>query len=371
MIRNGLERLIGLGTQPQKDPKRNHIIRLINNICLFVILLITPHMVLTLYFRSILATLVQLAAILALALTLYLNSRHHFNLVRIISLLVGNFHIFNMVLILGIDSGVYFYYSAAIIAPLFFYTSKEFKYILFFMPLTIVLAVLVQFLLPDFDPIVHAPKALLTFFFYFSVIGSLIIVFVFVLHFYHESNRFEESLKEANQKLIKLSETDPLTQLPNRRSFKATLDREWGKGIRSKNPLSVIMMDVDYFKMFNDCYGHQEGDRCLARIAGIIPPSTREFVDFPARYGGEEFIVLLSNTNMDDAYAVAERIRKEILILAIPHQLNEHDRLVTCSFGVACCVPNDNAQPNDLIHIADQTLYKAKENGRNRVEIGS
>ena len=106
------EHLIGLGTRFQKDPKRNQIIRLINKICFFVILVITPYMLLTLYFRSTLATLVQLGAILALDLTVLLNARQFFNLVRALTLLIGNFHIFNMVLILGLESGIHFYFSA-------------------------------------------------------------------------------------------------------------------------------------------------------------------------------------------------------------------------------------------------------------------
>ena len=371
MFGSGIERLVSLGTQPPNDPKHNQIVRLINKICLFVILVITPHMLLTLYFRSALATLVQVAAILALVLTVFLNSRHYFHLARAMTLLIGNLHIFNMVLMLGLGSGVHYYYSAAIIAPLFFYTSKEFKFIIFFASLSTLLALLIQALGADIHPIVKAPDTLITFFFYFSVFGSQATVFVFVLHFYNESRRFEKALQAVNSKLLKLSKTDPLTQLPNRRSFDANLDREWGKGIRSRNPMAVIMMDVDHFKLFNDYYGHQEGDHCLAGIAGVLLRDVREYIDYPARYGGEEFIILMTNTNLDDACAVAERIRKKILDLAIPHHLNPHDRLVTCSLGVAGRVPDHASNPQELIREADKALYKAKENGRNMVERSS
>jgi hypothetical protein len=115
-----IKRLVELGTQPQESPKHNQNVRLLNKICYFVILIIIPHMLLTIYYHSILATLVQLMTILALSLTVFLNSRHFFNFVRALSLLIGNFHIFIMVLILGHESGVYFYFAAAIIAPLFF-----------------------------------------------------------------------------------------------------------------------------------------------------------------------------------------------------------------------------------------------------------
>jgi signal transduction histidine kinase/FixJ family two-component response regulator len=199
MIKNVIERLVELGTQPQKGPKHNQITRLVNKICFLVILVITPHMLLTLYYKSTLATLMQLVTVMALCLTVFLNSRRYLNVTRILTLLIGNFHIFIMVLILGLESGVYFYFAAAIIAPLFFYTLKESKYILFFGMLTTSLALLVQYLGGDFKPIVQTPDQLLTFFFYFSVAGSQLTVFGFVLHFYNESNRLEKHLIAANQ----------------------------------------------------------------------------------------------------------------------------------------------------------------------------
>ena len=184
-----------MGTQPKKEPKHNQITRLINKICVFVILVITPHLLLTFSFHSTLATLVQLMAILALGLTIFLNSKHFFNLARVLTLLIGNFHIFAMVLILGLESGVYFYFSAAIIAPLFFYTLKELRYILLFGTLTIILALLIQFLGVDLKPIVETPEKLTTFFFYFSVAGSHLIVFIFVKHFYIELQKAHDEVK--------------------------------------------------------------------------------------------------------------------------------------------------------------------------------
>jgi signal transduction histidine kinase/CheY-like chemotaxis protein len=199
MTKKLVERFVELGTRPKKGPKHNQITRLVNKICFFVILVITPHMLLTLYFKSTLATLMQLTTVLALCLTVFLNSRQYLNLTRILTLLIGNFHIFIMVLILGLESGVYFYFAAAIIAPLFFYTLKESKSIVFFGMLTTSLALLVQYLGGDFKPIVETPDKLLTFFFYFSVAGSQLTVFGFVLHFYKESNRLEKHLMAANQ----------------------------------------------------------------------------------------------------------------------------------------------------------------------------
>jgi len=195
MIKKIVERLVELGTQPQKEPKHHQITRLINKVCFFVILIITPHLLLTFYFHSTLATLVQLMAILALGLTIFLNSKQYFNLARVLTLLIGNFHIVTMVLILGIESGVYFYFSAAIIAPLFFYTFKGLRYILLFGTLTIILTLLIQFFAVDLKPIVGTPEKLTTFFFYFSVVGSQLIVFIFVLHFYIELQKAHDEVK--------------------------------------------------------------------------------------------------------------------------------------------------------------------------------
>jgi signal transduction histidine kinase len=202
------ERLAGLGTRPENDHKLNQAIRLTNQLCMFVILVIAPHMLLTLYYRSVWATLVQLGAIVHLSLAIYLNSRHYHNSAKILALVVGNAHVFNMVLILGIECGVYFYFAPAIIAPLFFYRYKEIRYTLSFALFTILLAVAAQFLgreaasAAHFMPIVDAPAPLLKFFFYFSVIGALATVFGFVYYFYNESNRHEDSLEEANRQLV-------------------------------------------------------------------------------------------------------------------------------------------------------------------------
>ena len=368
MIMKIIKQLVQLGTGPQNDPKNNQIIRLINKICYFVILVIVPHMLLTLYFGVLPVLLLQAGTIIALCLTVFINSKHYYKHARVLTLIIGNFYIFIMALILGLNCGVHYYFSAAIIASLFFYTSDELKQVLLFLTLTIFLALLIQFIGTNYEPVIEIPDVLIISFFYFSVFASLCTVFIFVFHFYYESNCYEKSLRLSNEKLLKLSETDPLTRLANRRSFTKNFDTEWCKGIRNRTSLAVIMIDVDYFKMFNDCYGHQEGDRCLESVAGIISKNTRQYLDYPARYGGEEFIILLSNMNSDGAYISAERIRRELLNAAIPHELNGNVGLLSCSIGIACCLPDNDSSAENLIREADTALYKAKENGRNRVE---
>jgi diguanylate cyclase (GGDEF)-like protein len=371
MIGNTVEWLVELGTNPQIDPKHNKITRLINKICMLGILIIFTYMLLTLFFAALVAVLVQLITILALGFVIFLNSRLYFNLARALTLVTGNLHIFTMVLLLGLDRGVYFYFASIIIVPLFFYTRQEIRYIIFFVTLTPFLTLMVHLLGSEYGPILEAPTLLMTSLFYVSIVGSHILVFVFVFHFYSESHRFEKSFTEANNKLLKLSETDPLTQLPNRRSFNKDFEREWGKGIRNGNPCAMIMMDLDYFKRFNDSYGHQAGDRCLMMVAEIIAKHTRQYLDFPARFGGEEFIIFLSNTSLKEASAIADRIHGEILKLTIPDPNTQNSLFVTCSLGVASCSTNKKSDPQDLILQADQALYRAKKKGRNRIERSS
>jgi diguanylate cyclase (GGDEF)-like protein len=236
---------------------------------------------------------------------------------------------------------------------------------------TMFLVLISQVIIPLQQPLFSPSKVLITIFYYASVFGSLIAVFLFVFHFYNESNQFETTLKVVNKQLQCLSETDALTQLPNRRSFLNTIEQEWARANRGQTILSVIMMDLDFFKLFNDNYGHQKGDDCLIQVANAIRASIRESMDFPARFGGEEFILLISNTdtNVDKAYEIAERIRKEIQNLDIRHIRDIPQHVVSCSFGIASCIPDKHMNYQDLINMADQALYKAKRNGRNRIEI--
>ena len=194
MGKNIIDRLFESGTKPQGEQGHNQITRMVNKIGLFVILIMIPHMLLTIYFHSTLATLVQLMTILAVGFTLFLNSKHYLNLTRIFALLIGNFHILAMVLIFGLKCGVDFYFPAAIIAPLFFYTFKELRYIFFFGTLTIITALLTHILGFHLEPLVRGSEKLITTFFYLSLAGSLLIVFMFVLHFYIELQKAHDEV---------------------------------------------------------------------------------------------------------------------------------------------------------------------------------
>ncbi len=181
--------------------------------------------------------------------------------------------------------------------------------------------------------------------------------------------KLNEDLIEANKKLELLANFDALTGVANRRCFMKTFDDEWKRAQRHNLYLSLIMIDVDFFKAYNDNYGHQAGDECLQRIASLLKNELSRPGDFLARYGGEEFIVILPGINSDGTAAVAEKLRKIIEAAQIPHTISTINDYVTISLGTTTIIPVNKKKPDSLIAEADKALYKAKRNGRNRVEI--
>lgn len=179
------------------------------------------------------------------------------------------------------------------------------------------------------------------------------------------SSRTKE-LADANQRLAHLAVTDGLTGLYNRRHFQEALELEVERSSRTSLPVSLIMLDVDHFKKYNDRNGHPAGDQVLREIAQLLERS-RRVNDFCARYGGEEFAVILVDTGRDTAVQVAERIRKEVEVFSFSHETEQPGGGITISLGVATC-PDNGKDVAVLIKAADDALYQAKEKGRNRVE---
>ncbi|WP_051188786.1 diguanylate cyclase domain-containing protein [[Leptolyngbya] sp. PCC 7376] len=166
--------------------------------------------------------------------------------------------------------------------------------------------------------------------------------------------------------LQKQAQLDGLTQIANRRKFDEVLEREWLRCQRDQTPLSLLIFDIDHFKIYNDTYGHVQGDECLIRIAQVLKKQIGRTTDLAARYGGEEFIILLSNTDLDGACYISKRTLKAIRELKIPHQNSPVIPFVTSSCGVATCIPNKHLDMAYLIDRADKALYQAKSQGRNQ-----
>jgi len=164
----------------------------------------------------------------------------------------------------------------------------------------------------------------------------------------------------------RLSMIDQLTELPNRRSFDVRVDSEWGRAIRNNNPISILAIDLDKFKMYNDTYGHQQGDAALQSVAKILAQQIKRSGDFAARWGGEEFFVILPNTDSSGAMGIAEQIRKATEGLII-RQKNGVPTKITVSIGVNTQSPSSSVSLNDFIAYADNALYAAKNTGKNRV----
>ena len=175
------------------------------------------------------------------------------------------------------------------------------------------------------------------------------------------------ALEVANDELKRIAMLDGLTHIANRRRFDAVLLQEWRRCLREHQPMSLLMLDVDDFKAYNDEYGHPAGDRVLISIAALCESETQRPTDMAARYGGEEFAIILSNTNAAGALSVAEAIAAAVRRAAIPHRRATAEAVVTVSIGVATCYPDVQKTPETLVSVADEALYAAKRAGRNRV----
>ena len=175
--------------------------------------------------------------------------------------------------------------------------------------------------------------------------------------------------KKTEEILRRLSTTDELTGLANRRAFDLFLDEEWRRALRDRRQISLMMIDVDFFKKYNDRYGHLKGDACLKSVANVLEGIDRRPGDKVARFGGEEFVVVLSSVDNQHAVSIAEKIRMDVEALGIPHEKSDINAYVTISIGVVSIVPQQNMSPVDVIKLADEALYRAKGEGRNRVEI--
>lgn len=181
-----------------------------------------------------------------------------------------------------------------------------------------------------------------------------------------ERKQAKAALEKANELLHHLASSDSLTQVANRRRFDEYLNQIWTRLAHDQYPLSLIMCDVDYFKFYNDTYGHQKGDECLQQVAQAINAMIRRPKDLVARYGGEEFAVILPTTKAEGAILVAERIRQFVQDLKLLHESSSVSPWVTVSLGVSTVIPSDQMSPGQLVAMADQALYQAKNQGRDR-----
>jgi diguanylate cyclase (GGDEF)-like protein len=181
--------------------------------------------------------------------------------------------------------------------------------------------------------------------------------------------RAADQLRRRNEELRRLAVIDELTGIANRRFFNLLLRQEWGRAAREVHPLSLAVIDIDYFKHYNDHYGHPAGDECLRRVAGALGAVVHRPGDCVARYGGEEFVLLMPHTGLDGAAVMAERLRRGVEGLGLEHAASPGPGRVTISLGVASCLPGRRTAADSLLAAADRAVYAAKHEGRNRVKV--
>jgi diguanylate cyclase (GGDEF)-like protein len=201
---------------------------------------------------------------------------------------------------------------------------------------------------------------------YLARIGTLLPAVLLLIVLLYEIVQLQNQAAAATRVLSPLARTDGLTGLANRRTFDETLESEWRRALRTQQVLSLLMIDLDHFKAFNDRYGHQRGDACLQLVAAALQAQTRRPGDLAARYGGEEFVLLLPAADPQKALLMADLVQTSIRALMLRHEASEAG-FVTVSIGAASAVPEAGSHPADLLRCADQRLYQAKAAGRDRV----
>ena len=183
-----------------------------------------------------------------------------------------------------------------------------------------------------------------------------------------ERKKTEQELIKLQKELEELSFKDGLTGVANRRMFDSVIETEWLKARQNKQPLSLIIIDIDFFKEYNDFYGHLQGDDCLKQVAETLNNVKARSRDFFGRFGGEEFIMLLPEADENAAWSIAERCRQALFKKQIPHEQSKVSQLLTISLGVSTMIPSQDDEHNELISRADKQLYQAKQKGRNCIQ---
>jgi diguanylate cyclase (GGDEF)-like protein len=185
-----------------------------------------------------------------------------------------------------------------------------------------------------------------------------------------ERKKAEEELISLQRELETFSFKDGLTGIANRRRFDMAVDLEWASARRSRQPLSLILLDVDFFKQYNDRYGHTQGDECLKKLAQSLSQAATRPRDIAARFGGEEFVLLMPETDKNAARHVAELCQRMVEKLNLPHETSLASKFVTVSMGVGTINSISESEPTSFIDAVDKLMYAAKHNGRNRMELG-
>ncbi len=313
--------------------------------------------------------------LLFLFLTFKVHNEKAIELFHSMVVIIGGLGIVGMIYIASTGKS-YLYYPGLMLVVFYTFTLSALR---FYYATVSGITIVLMYLLTDLYILGTPKEQLMTNMFFLSSSALLGIPVSYLLE-RHSRRDFlltmllaleKKKTEELNVKLRDISYIDGLTGVANRLRFDDFFRKEWRRARRTKRPISILMLDIDFFKNYNDLLGHLEGDECLKNVAKAIQSHIRADVDLVARYGGEEFVVVLPETDLKGALKVAERIRRDIEGLKIAHPGSEVSKFVTVSIGVASIVPIDNLKKEVLLNMADKALYVAKKRGRNRVEAYS
>lgn len=296
-----------------------------------------------------------------------LNRKGRFNAGRNLALGTVAVQLFVVTWLLSSGAGVHlFYFTLAGMAALMFATRSDLAF-LTWLVLSALLFVVVHFAFPPGSSPLIVPSPHMEIMFAGGAVGAMAVAGILAQLFWMEIDQAETALMRSNRELERISGIDSLTGLANRRTMDAYLEREWRRLRRVNKPISVLLFDVDCFKEYNDHYGHLAGDECLQKVAGVLSNVSGRSSDLVARYGGEEFVVMLPGTDHSSAVELAEKTRERVMAMRIKHEYSSVMRVLTLSAGVACAEPDQVEDAQEILRRADEALYTAKGEGRNRV----
>ncbi|HWV58830.1 MAG TPA: diguanylate cyclase [Longimicrobiales bacterium] len=353
-----------------QEPRLARRIVLVNQIVHLASAATVPYLVYYLihdvvYYAPVLVA--NLVAISSYAIVLRLNRAGRFTFARNLAVVTIYIHLFTVTALIGRDSGVHlFYFSLSSVLGLLYVSGRDVVPLLL-MGLSALLHVVCHFAFPPGVSPVELLEPARKPAFAMSTLGAIFLAGVFSFLFRRDIDRAERALTRTNAELARLSSQDPLTGLANRRTLEDRLSQELARLRRNRESIAVLLCDVDYFKAYNDRYGHLAGDECLRRVAGVLPQVANRAADLVARYGGEEFVIVLPGTDVRGGVQVAEAARSAVRSLGLPHDRSGAADVVTLSIGVAAAIADGMMTPDELLRRADAALYAAKATGRNRV----
>ncbi|MCC5809030.1 MAG: diguanylate cyclase [Ectothiorhodospiraceae bacterium] len=360
-----------LGTEDQRPGRARQAV-LANQLGMLGALATAPYQLFYIIYdlAALLPLILLNVAIMATYLSaLPLNAAGRHDTARNMALTAPMVQVILVTAFLSTGAGVHlFYFSLACLLPLAF-SRERMRLLLFLLGLTTVLLMLSHLLFPPGRSVVTLPEGVLRFMYAGSMLGVIALTGGFAFLYRREIDRAEAELSRTNRHLATLSARDPLTGVANRRGLDLFLQGQWELMAEKGKPLAVLMCDVDHFKTFNDDHGHKHGDVCLRQVAEALTGQVRRDTDLVARYGGEEFTLVLPATDLDGATRVAEACRRAVAGLGIRHGGSLPGRLLTVSVGVSVAFPAEQGSVIELVHLADEALYQAKDRGRDQYAV--